>query len=295
MSRRSLLPVLTVLFFTFCITSACDPISDADDVELPVIEPKLVLNAYLIPQRDTQQLFVATSLPLNHDLSDYYKSVSHFSDSWRLSHKGVLPDATVHFTDCDNSKTITPVFDAAQLAYTFNSSDMKIREGGQYEVEVLYHDYPSIKERFVVPVAVKPQVECEDDGVATLIRIHAEKEPARYFCVCIRFGEKGAERGMNLLQANSYFVSTATSTNGAITIRHRTRTFFNDFPGESALKLRSIRLFELDERSYLYFTALEKNVIVQSNPFATPSLLRNYVKNGFGIAAGVVDHGEMLP
>lgn len=289
MCRKRLFPVLATILFTLLTVYACDPISEADDVTLPVIEPKLVLNAYMIPQRDTQQILVATSLPLNYDLSDYYKSVSRFADSWRLSYKGIIPDATVRFTDLDNGVTITPVFSTDHLTYIFTSSDMTIREDGNYQVEVSYRDYPSIKESFVVPKATKPVVECEDEGLATLVRIRVEKEPARYFCVYMNMGLKAAD----VKRQFTYFVSTATSIDGAITIRRRSVSPFGEWSGNGRLELQSVRLLELDERAFLYFTALEKNQRVQDNPFASPSLLRNYVKNGFGIAAGVVDHGEI--
>ena len=126
MWSKRLFPVFAIVLFVLLTLNACDPISEADDVTLPVIKPKLVLNAYMIPQRDTQQILVATSLPLNYDLSDYYKSVSRFADSWRLSYKGIIPDATVRFTDLDNGVTITPTFSTNHLAYIFTSSDMTI-------------------------------------------------------------------------------------------------------------------------------------------------------------------------
>jgi len=291
MCRKRLCPVLATILFTLLTVYACDPISEADDVTLPVIEPKLVLNAYVIPQHDMQQIFVATSLPLNYDLSDYYKSVSHFSDSWRLSYKGVIPDATVRFTDLDNNVTITPIFSTKHLAYIFTASDMTIREGGNYEVEVSYRDYPPIKESFVVPKGTKPSIECEDEGLATLVRIHAKREPERYFCVYMNMGLKNVD----IQQQFTYFVSTATSIDGAITIRRRSISPFGDWDGENRMKLESVQLWELDERTFLYFTALEKNQHVQDNPFASPSLLRNYVKDGFGIAAGIIDHGKLSP
>lgn len=289
MCRKRLCPVLATILFTLLTVYACDPISEADDVTLPVIEPKLVLNAYVIPQHDMQQIFVATSLPLNYDLSDYYKSVSHFSDSWRLSYKGVIPDATVRFTDLDNNVTITPIFSTKHLAYIFTASDMTIREGGNYEVEVSYRDYPPIKESFVVPKGTKPSIECEDEGLATLVRIHAKREPERYFCVYMNMGLKNVD----IQQQFTYFVSTAMSIDGAITIRRRSISPFGDWDGENRMKLESVQLWELDERTFLYFTALEKNQHVQDNPFASPSLLRNYVKDGFGIAAGIIDHGKL--
>ena len=70
MWSKRLFPVFAIVLFALLTLNACDPISEADDVTLPVIKPKLVLNAYMIPQRDTQQILVATSLPLNYDLSD---------------------------------------------------------------------------------------------------------------------------------------------------------------------------------------------------------------------------------
>jgi len=294
MSRITLFAVIAVAS-VFCFASACNPLSEADDVTIPTIEPKLVLNAYLIPQNDVQKIFVATSLPLNYDLTDYYKSLSGYTEVWRLSERGVIPNATVHFTDLDNNVTITPTFDKKMLTYNFAKTDMAIREGGQYEVSVEYKDYPSIRERFVVPVCTKPEVDCADEGVASLVRIHAEKEPARYFYIHMLLRPKEAQDPPTHPQEFTYFVSSATSINGAITVRRRTVSVFDQLFNESRYELYSVHLFELDERTYLYFTALERNMQVQNNPFATPSLLRNYVENGFGIAAGVIDHGEILP
>ena len=48
--------MFAIVLFALFTLNACDPISEADDVTLPVIKPKLVLNAYMIPQRDTQQI-----------------------------------------------------------------------------------------------------------------------------------------------------------------------------------------------------------------------------------------------
>ncbi len=288
--RKLTLPLLSALIFSK-LFNACDPISIADDVDLPHVSPQLVLNAYLIPQRDTQQIYLATSLPINAYLDEYYSSLANLPNPYEVASKGIIPNAEVRLTNLQGNKSITVPFNVKKLAYTFLSTDFAIQQDASYQIEVHYKSYPSLKESFQIPSGDVPKIELQDESIASLVHIYVPQTPTRYFCVYINLRRRVNDPDTQ--EQNIFFVSSESSTDGKLTVRQKNFLTFEDW-NLSRRKLYSAQVLEIDERTYHFFQALEANQKVQENPFASPALLQTYIKNGFGIAAGVLDYGEIL-
>ncbi len=284
--RDGLLLLLGVVSVVFL--QSCNPLSIADDVEIPQVSPELILNAYLIPEEKVHHIFLAMTLPLNYDYSSYYASLRDYPNKRMLSMYGIIPDAQVILSNTKTGATYQVPFDLERAEYLFEDTDFAIVRGGKYTIEVKHRRLENLKEEFTILDFAPPRVELGSEGVLAWVRIYAAAHENRYFCVQMSLSAKSEY--WTTKTKKTFFVSTAQSVDGVINVRHRSVTPLEDFDSP-LLVLDTVRIYELDSRAYKFFNALERNSKINGNPFATPALLKNYVKHGFGLATGVLDHG----
>lgn len=272
--------------------AACDPISVADDVETPVVAPKLVLQALLCPQDSVQSIHVLTTLPLNADLEEYYRALDKVRDPWQMATDGIIPSALVRITNLETQAELTVPFQFDTLCYTFRTKEFPLREGTRYRINVDFGSYPPLEEEVTITAATRPEVEILNQSLATFIRLYVPREPLRYFCV-YTYTTRDDGWGDRVVAKVNY-LSSETSHDGVLTLRSKSR--FNPFGAQQTPpKLDSVTIYEIDGRTYRYFQALNKNEEVGDNPFASPAILENYVKNGFGLVAPLWRYERFIP
>ncbi len=273
--------------------AACNPISVADDVETPVVAPKLVLQALLCPQDTVQSLHVLTTLPLNADLEEYYRALDKVRDPWRMATDGIIPSALVRITNLETQAELTVPFQLDTLCYTFRTKDFPLTEGTRYRINVDFGSYPPLEEEVTITAATRPEVEVLNQSLATFVRFHVPREPRRYFCVYTYTTRNDGWLGERARVKIDY-LSSETSYDGVLTLR--SKSTFNPFEAQQTPpKLDSLIIYEIDGRTYRYFQALNKNEEVGNNPFAAPAILENFVKNGFGLVAPLWRYERVTP
>ena len=271
--------------------SSCDPISIADDVDVPEVAPKLVLHALLCPQASFQRIYVQTTLPVNAELDEYYRSLKGELDATDLARVGIITKAKVRIINLSTQTEIIPTYLPKEYSYVFDTKDFPLNEGSRYRVEVSFGSYPALAEETEIAVHnPMPVIDFDSDHFSAFIRLHVDRTPNRYFCL---YAYSHSEYAPTMPLQKWYYLSSETSLDGVVTVRQRLNRN-NPFEGELRMpQLDSVRLYEIDESTYRFFQALEKNEEVRDNPFSSPSILSNYVRGGFGLVTSLWYHGSV--
>ncbi|NLF41672.1 MAG: DUF4249 domain-containing protein, partial [Bacteroidales bacterium] len=272
-----------MLLIGFIQLNSC--ISDAEDIEIPEVEPKLVVHCFISPDDDTITLKLGQTRPLNNSTVIY--------DDW--NQQNPIVNASVQISNQNgDSKTLT--YSSLHQSYILPCLDFPIEVNKSYYLSVSAPDFKSISASCTVPapnqnIIVNDVITQQINEYSTDYIIKAQitdiPNVENYYHFQIYL--KSAEPYLNPKYQTNYYTQMDFQIG---------ESFFSDknldgavfpfvakaqssSPNNSGISEYKLILLTTDEHYYRYHTSL--NIHQSPNPFIEPTILYSNIINGSGV------------
>lgn len=253
-----------ILFFQGCTKDA--------DVKLPVVESKLVINAFISPQDSIIKVMVSLSQPLyNNSNSGLYPNVEN---------------ATVQISDGVNS--ITLIYNSADNYYSINASQFPIVAGGIYNLTVYTPDGKNVNASTSVPAP-------NSSLSFSANNINDPNQPETYSINATWNDSPGIEDyyRINYYSKQFYDGDIDTSYYSQFSEHYTDKEndgktfnqYFEVYKMNSTGSAGELYLIRATKEYYLYHTKLME-AINSGGPFSEPVQMFTNINGGYGIFAG---------
>lgn len=133
LAKRALSLVLLIIASSGCV-------EDVDDVNLPQVEPKLVVTSFITPN-DTIKVKVSKSIPINYNI---------VSSGWDNYYQPI-PEAVVTITNTLTKQSVEIPFDQKTGQFIMNPSEFAVENGQEFTLDVSAQGLTSVFSKTVVP------------------------------------------------------------------------------------------------------------------------------------------------
>jgi len=272
-----------ILLVVFINLYSCT--SEAEDIEIPEVEPKLVVHCFISPDDDTIKVRIGQTRP-------FFNSTIIF-DNW--NQQDPITNASVEITSPNGiSKTLT--YSPTYNSYILPCLDFPIEVNKSYSLSVSAPEFKSISASCTVPapnqnIIVNEVIAQQIDDFSTDYIIKAQitdiPDVVNYYRFQIYL--KSSEPYINPDDQNIYYTQMGfqigeslfsdKNLDGAVfpfVAEAQSSSYNNSDNSEFKLVLLTT-----DEHYYKYHTSL--NAQENPNPFVEPTILYSNIINGSGI------------
>lgn len=272
-----------ILLGGFINLSSCT--SAAEDIDIPEVEPKLVVHCFISPDDDTIKVRLGQTRPFfNSTIID---------DNW--NQQNPIINASVEISNQNgDSKTLT--YSSLHQSYILPCLDFPIEVNKSYQLSVSAPDFKSISASCTVPAAnqniiVNEVIAQKIDDYTTDYIIKAQITDIPVIVNYYRFQIylKSAEPYLNSKYQTNYYTqmefligeSFFSDKNLDGTVFPFVAKTQSSSPNNSGISEYKLILLTTDEHYYKYHTSL--NAHESPNPFIEPTMLYSNIINGSGI------------
>lgn len=281
---------LAILFSALGTLSSC--IDDVDDVNLPEVDPKLVVQSFISPG-DSIIVSVMASRPINYNVP--------VTGGWDSNNFDIVSDATVTIRNNQTNTDAVISFDQQSGKYKIGQDVFPILSGVDYSLSVSAPRFKSVAANTRVPEYLPNISPIEFDtltnneyGDQTIVvsgRISDIPNQENYYSVM-------------MYQLSTYnwdgYTETYLDFDSKDIVSDRGKDgeeigfkieYWNYFSEN-----RKVHFFihATDEHYYRFFNSLEKVEDFESNPFAESSILYSNVEGGLGVFASYLSVLELI-
>jgi hypothetical protein len=275
-----------VFFFAVILISISSCIDDVDNIKLPNVEPKLVVQSFITPN-DSVKVHVWLSSPINYNVTsggDYY------DDEFV-----VISNADVLLTNQSGTEQMLVPFDSSLDYYALSPQEFGIQMGETYTLSVISPEYGAITASTTVPSYVPIVSSVELDTLN-----ENEWGDVRGILTGYLTDEGGVE---NYYAAHVFNYSEYTDgedTNSYISFATRMLISDKGYDGEdmpfrvdfslSVYEDHLVHLYALsvDEHYYRFHRSLDNVGDFEDNPFTESTHLYTNIEGGLGVFASYV-------
>ncbi len=277
--------LLAVLLF---LLSACDPITEVDDIELPQGKQLISVYALLREEGELQAIYVGQTLPIGYDkFLPLNRQKPQEDDTDTPLSFPTQENAKVELEDLNTGTKLLIDYDNEKARYVYPSNLLPLLKAHRYRLRVAVPNLPSVESEATLPSGEK--LLCAVDTTEFLqVQITAPKEEKRFFVVYAYNTNRVSKDKYEVVDYD--YIATEDSNDGVV------RAVFGDNVfGFNANKrnLNAIEVYELTEPMYRFMksASLAKN---SASPFSSPVAVQGNItggRGGFGIAK-LVYHWE---
>ncbi len=272
-----------VLLGGFIHLNSC--ISDAEDIEIPEAEPKLVVHCFISPDDDTIKVRLGQTRP-------FFNSTT-INDDWYQQNP--IINASVQISN-QNGESKTLTYSSLHQSYILPCLDFPIEVNGSYFLSVSAPDFKSISASCTVPapnqnIIVNEVITQQINEYSTDYIIKAQiadiPDVENYYRFQIYF--KSDEPYLNPKYQTNYYTqmdfqigeSLFSDKNLDGTVFPFVAKMQSPSPNNSGISEYKLILLTTDEHYYRYHTKL--NTHESPNPFIEPTILYSNIINGSGV------------
>ncbi len=261
--------IFPIILMIFAIIS-CEKDSNID---VPIVQPKLVASCFLSPTADYTRLYLTWSAPIFHTTNHEMPYEEH---------------ATVYISDGSNKYKAMYLGDA--LYYVIPKSKMEIKEGGKYTLSVTANNSKELYAETIIPE--KPVFDIAFQTVDSLHDPQGSPNAYNYnYFVKLNIKNPDPEAYYRISVTAKIHSPNGNSIISLVPSGGKNRIIRGDYSGvlimrrygfsEERVKKIYVNLHKVDETYYRYHHALEN--YSGDDFFSEPTLIYSNVENGLGV------------
>ncbi|MDD2412282.1 MAG: DUF4249 domain-containing protein [Bacteroidales bacterium] len=281
--------ILVLLIIVICGFQSC---TKEVFVEIPDNDPKLVVFSYLSPSRDSIQITVSRSVPLNHVI-DYEESL-------------IVSDAVVELR-AENADWVRLLFHEGEDVYRISRNDFPVEQGRKYFLRVSANSFKTVESSIVIPfysdinlsfLKVENSSGNGENSIKYFLKFQDVGGVPNYYgfqaWVNMYYGESGntgvAKQDL-YMDGFSWVMSDYVFDGKEKVIAFSSYYFGDGNIGDTLF----VKVLQTDSHFYHFHSSLESFGYSDGNPFAEPSPIYTNIQNGLGCFAGYSERVYAFP
>lgn len=281
--------ILVFLIIVICGFQSC---TKEVFVEIPDNDPKLVVFSYLSSTKDSIDVTVSRSVPLNH-VRDYDESL-------------VVRDAVVELK-AENSNWVRVPFRPGEDVYRISRHDFPVEQGQKYSLRVAANNFKTVESSVVIPFY-------SEINLSFLKFENSSGNGENSIQYFLKFQDVGGVPNYYGFQAwvNMYYVEIGNTEVA------KQDLYLDDFSWvmsdhvfdgkEKVIAFSSyyfeagnigdtlfVKVLQTDSHFYHFHSSLESFSYSDGNPFAEPTPIYTNIQNGLGCFAGYSERVYAFP
>ncbi len=261
-------------------------------IEIPDNDPKLVVYAYLSPDKEFVEVSVSRSVPLYH-VRDYDQEL-------------VIQDAVVELR-AENGSWIRVPFYQSDNVYKISRSDFSVQQNMKYYLRVAASEYKTVESEILIPmsydvnmrlVSIENGSENENVLVKYILKFNDLGGVENYYgfkaWVNLYYDENGTLNSYRheLYMDNFSWVMSDKTFDGKEKQISLSSYFYDD---RSVADTLFVRVLQTDKNFYHFHYSLESYYGSEGNPFAEPTPIFSNIENGLGCFGGFSERVYAFP